>query len=265
MENSGSGGLDGEHGLSVLVESEAGTVLFDTGETDLFVTNAESMGVDLSATGAIVISHGHHDHAGGLAVACRRLPEVPVWIHPDAFHPKLSRRDGELHFAGIPNDAISSCRGRFRNAYGGVTPLPGMKLIAATKERYPLPAGNDTLFVRVDGNVVPDKFPDEISLAVEVGDTLLLVTGCSHRGIANIIEATEAAYPGRRIDTVIGGLHTRRDSPDMLAIVAEKLCGIRRVYAGHCTGEKAFAVLERHLGDAVRPCPSGTRITVPSG
>lgn len=260
VENTAPNGLECEHGLSVLVETKSGALLFDTGESDMFARNADRLGVDLSAVGAVVVSHGHHDHAGGLQAVCARVDDAPVWLHRRALARKFSRRDDELHYAGVPEGVTDACSGRFRFAEGGDLPLPGMRLIAAGESRFPRPAGNDTLFVERDGALEADPFEDELSLAVFEDAKLMLISGCSHTGIANIVDATEAAFPDHRLEVVVGGLHTRKDPPDTLDIVAERLAGIPRVYAGHCTGDEAFSYLQSRLRDALRPCPVGTRI-----
>lgn len=260
IENTAGDDLESEHGLSVLVQAESGSLLFDTGAGDMFVRNADRLGLDLSAVGAIVVSHGHHDHAGGLNAACRLIPDAPVWLHSRAFARKFSRRDDELRYAGVPEGVGSACAGRFRLAESGEVPMEGMQLVAARESRFPRPAGNDTLFVERDGALERDPFEDELSLVVIRDSKLMLISGCSHTGIANIVHAVNAGFPDHEIEVLAGGLHTRKDPPDSLEIVAERLSGIQRIYAGHCTGDEAFSFLQSRLGDVVRPCPVGTRI-----
>lgn len=260
LENTAPSGFEAEHGFSALVETPAGAVLFDAGASELFAVNARRLGKDLSRVSAVVLSHGHHDHAGGLPTACRIAESVPVYLHESALAGKYSRREGELAYAGVPENLATECRDRLWYAEAGDSPLAGTQLIAARGQRFPIPAGNETLFVKRHGEIVSDEFDDELSLAVEAGEGLILVTGCSHRGIANIVDACEAGFANRRLEGVIGGFHTKKDSLDVLAEVAERLSGIPQIYAGHCTGDDAFRFLRSRLGGAIRPCPVGTTV-----
>ena len=111
-------GVTGEWGYSVLIETGDKTILFDTGETDVTLKNALSMGLDLSKVDLIVLSHGHHDHTGGLMDVLRYIKkEIPIVAHPDMFSLKYSyrKKQDSYHYAGIPfrREALESLGGRF--------------------------------------------------------------------------------------------------------------------------------------------------------
>lgn len=262
VENSAHEGLEAEHGLSVLVEARGGTILFDAGDSDMFLRNAKRLGVDLSRVSAAVLSHGHHDHAGGLPAACRLLPTLGVYLSRAALQPKYSKRDGELQYAGVPDGFESDCGRSFQFVNDGDEVVSGAYVLSSPGRDYPIPAGNETLFVESDKGVARDSFEDEVSLVIEVRGRLMLLSGCSHRGIANIVDACRRRFPTKKLDVVVGGLHTRKDPPDVLEKVADRLREIPRIYAGHCTGEEAFGALSRRLGSSVFACPAGTRISL---
>ena len=103
VENTARANLLGEHGLSMWIETPDGAILFDTGQGGVIQRNAGHLGIDVSSAKAIVLSHGHYDHTGGLELAMAVAPEARVCFHPAAIEPKYLRTgDGESRYVGVP-------------------------------------------------------------------------------------------------------------------------------------------------------------------
>ena len=187
MENTArpGSGCASEHGLSLLLEYEGHRLLFDTGASPLFLRNASLLGVDAERVEAAALSHGHYDHGGGLPAYLMR-GEAPVYVQASAFMRRGSlRQNGEMAEIGLD----PGLRGapRLRLLTGNREILPGALLFADVGRELPLPAANAVLFREEGGALVPDDFRDEQHLLLRAEGKAVLVTGCAHRGIGNIV------------------------------------------------------------------------------
>lgn len=231
-----------EHGLSVWVESPAGNYLVDAGASDVFVRNAGMLGVDLATTTAIILSHAHRDHTGGMAYLPESLKNKPIYCDNNLFKQKCySVRGGVRHDISAPELKIA------RN----LPELP-IKLISAEDFGYPQPVANRYLSIEKDGVEVTDDFAHELSFVIPSADGLVIISPCSHRGAANIMETCKKVCGEERVVAFIGGLHL----PDYegvereAAMVAEAICKVApeaHIYTGHCTSDKAIEVLGERL------------------
>jgi len=230
--------LRAEHGLSLHIEGDV-NILFDTGQSGLFIENAELLGVDLGDVDLAIISHGHYDHGGGLTHFLDVNENAEVLIGRGAFRGRRAVEDGAERFIGI--EEITDPRIRLIDEdtviHEGYTILKGFS------GPYRRPDGNSTLFMESASGLVPDTFDDELVLVVDGPGGLTVVTGCSHSGILNILSTVRSHLPDRRIGMVVGGLHISGDAP----YVASELRGfdIGKIYTGHCTSEDALRVLGR--------------------
>lgn len=239
-----------QHGLSLYLETEGKTILFDMGQDDTFLRNAESLGIDLSKVDMAVISHGHYDHGGGLEAFLQVNEKAPVYIHGLAFgdhfngtekyiglnqklreHPRLIFTKGSRRLS--ENLQLTDC-----NDLGWHSQLWGLH--------------------RREGDVLlPDPFEHEQYLEVAEGEKRILISGCSHKGIINI------AWHFRP-DVLIGGFHlSKLEDPDALKSIADRLLyGNTVYYTGHCTGEKQFAQLKGIMGQRLQPLSTGITFEV---
>ena len=226
-----------EHGLSLLIETDTKTILFDMGQTDLFAKNAQTLGIDLAAVDLCVLSHGHYDHGGGLAAFLSRNETAPVYVHRDAFLPHYN---GTQKYIGLDPALAAHPRLHFCD---GVTSLGGGMTLYSCNDRPRssaiVPHG---LLVRVGDDFIEDDFRHEQYLLIEEHGQRILISGCSHKGICDIVSWF---CP----DVLLGGFHiSKMACGDGLLSLGEVLSSHpTRYYTCHCTGAEQFAFLAQNM------------------
>lgn len=255
-----------EHGLSFYIETAGRRLLFDMGQTDLFLKNAAARGIDLSKVDTAFVSHGHYDHGGGLAAFLAINDRAPVYVHEQAFEPHFSHKPEGIKDIGL--DAALAANPRLRRVSGVTQIDERLTLFSDITGTDCVPQGNRTLYERENGQYVPDRFQHEQSLIVREGDKTVLFTGCAHRGVVNICARAKGLL-GRDPDVVVGGMHlfspsTGKSEPDEnIRAVAERLADTDSRYCTcHCTGPHAYAVLRETLGDRIAFLSAGSIIEV---
>lgn len=258
--------LSAEHGLSLFVSAGGNSILFDTGQGGGFAGNAGILGVNLAEAGAIVLSHGHYDHAGGLPLALERAPQADVFCHPGVVVPRYSiKSDGTAKPVHIPSAANSALNKIVADRVQWVT---GMKEVVEDlflTGRIPrLTDYEDTggrFYLDPDG-VRPDPVQDDIALWINTDHGLVCVVGCAHSGLINTLEYIRRISGESRIHSVIGGFHLvnagieRRDK----TIAALETMGITLFVPCHCTGDIMVRRMQSELNGTTIAGKSGIRI-----
>ena len=260
-----------EFGLSLHVEVNGTTILFDMGASAAFATNAEALGIDMSNVGVAVVSQHHFDHGGGLERFFELNNQATVFLREG---PRVARYFKALAVIkrpiGLNLDLLERFTGRIEFVSGMRVVAPGVYLLTGIGSAHRRPRGNRRLFVESRGALVPDPFDHELVMVVHEDDGMVVFSGCSHRGILNIIDAATAQFPRVPIKAVFGGFHliglpfynsmaaSHSEVREIGRQVMEKVEG--PVYSGHCTGEKAFGVLEGVMGEGLKRFQTGSSV-----
>ena len=229
--------LGSEHDLSLFIETGETRLLFDMGQSGLFAENAEKLGVDLSSAELAVLSHGHYDHGGGLPVFLEINDRAPVFLSRYAFD---ECHNAEGKYIGLDPKLKIEPRLVFT---GEETELsPALHLYACNEREPAHPIDSAGLTVRRGGEVVPDGFRHEQYLLIEEAGKRVLISGCSHKGILNLLDWFAP-------DVVVGGFHLmKRPADDSLAPCAEALGKAdTRFFTCHCTGLEQYRWLKSRL------------------
>ncbi len=267
------------HGLSCLITAHHGgsnrTLLFDSGpEADTFERNTRQLGIDLGNVEAVVLSHGHWDHAGGRLRAIDMIRsdgknrDLPYSAHPDMFRPRGRQLPdgGIMPMEDVPSVAELTAHGaRVVATRTPQAPLDGMFYVSGEIPRVtPFETGLPFHYAKTENGWEPDPWIiDERWLAVHVaGKGLVVFTACSHAGVINVLKDARAKHPDIPLHCVLGGFHlsgaTEKIIPDTIAALRE--FGLTYIAAGHCTGWRAMAALVGAFGDqVVTPTAVGKR------
>ncbi|MBM4451296.1 MAG: MBL fold metallo-hydrolase [Chloroflexi bacterium] len=261
-------GLLAEWGLSVLVEVDGYKVLLDTGLGISTFYNAAVMGIDLSQIDKIVLSHGHRDHTGGLRhVLQASRKQMDIIAHPDIWTSKYSRTFGKQEqYAGIPHarEALEDLGARFKLTEEPVWVADNIVTTGEIPLQTEYEKIDAELYVKEDGQLVPDPLKDDLALIIKSPDGLVVVLGCGHRGIMNTLHRARELTGVDHIRMVIGGTHLIQASRERLdlTIVELRELGVERLGISHCTGLPAASVLFQEFGDSFFFNNAGRVVTI---
>ena len=245
--------LTAEHGLSLFVETDRTRFLFDAGQSGAFADNAERLGVDLKRADFAVLSHGHYDHGGGMGKFLERNRRANIYVNQNAFERYCN---GTEKYIGLDRQLRESRRLVLTGDEHTIA--PGLTLSTCNGLPRPVPTDPFGLTEQVGQFFLPDDFRHEHYLLVRENGKRILFSGCSHKGILNILHWF-------RPDVLVGGFHFKKLPPDaqQLRTLGEAMAKYDTVfYTGHCTGEAQFEVLKTILGDRLHAISTGTVIKI---
>lgn len=244
-----SDNLTAEHGLSLLVETDNKKILFDFGQTKTAIENAKKLGIDLSQVDFAILSHGHYDHSGALKEFLTINDKAPVYMHKNCFKDYFN---GTEKYIGIDKTLLGN--DRIVLIENDLKLENNLSICISSKREICYPIDSNGLNVNLNGEFYPDDFTHEIYLIIND----VLISGCSHRGILNILKQFEPRV-------FIGGLHLVK-----YEVGGEKLNYIANeinkhstiVYSGHCTGEEQYAYLKTILKEKLYPISTGIQLKI---
>jgi len=250
IENSADegSGLECEHGLSFFIEKDGKKILFDTGQTGKFLNNAAKLGVDLSYLDYVVISHGHYDHSGGFTSLAEVSSGFRMMVGSGFFTEKYSYTKDSCRFLGN-NFTEADLEGKnidCRIIKKHLTEIePGIFILTSFPRTNIEELVNPRFKIKKDGKYFPDPFDDEVLIVIDTPKGLVVIFGCCHPGMRNMLDAVKRQFK-KPIHTVLGGTHLKESGDENLELSVKYLCDekITQIGVSHCTGEKAMARLK---------------------
>ena len=250
-----------EHGVSFFIEHQDHVYLSDVGQSNKFAQNASRLGVDLGCVEAVVISHHHYDHGGGLGQFFVQNSTAKIYLRAaPGDYTYIGEAPGQpTKYIGLDQGLLQVHKERIVRVAANCEIQPGLHLLVNIPHHYPKPSGDQRLKMQHGNFKVPDTFEHELATVVEAKEGLVLLTGCAHNGVLNMIAAVQQAFPQKSIAAVIGGFHLGHEDEVTVRQVGEELLAldIPGIYSGHCTGEKAEAILSEVLGQKYHPLYTG--------
>ncbi len=253
-------GLLGEHGLSYFIQTKDRSLLFDTGQGLALANNAAILGADWQKVDAVVLSHGHYDHSGGLRFFSRQKNLPKIYAHPAAFEKKYAKSpQNQFRFIGISDEAISLFKDQ------AVWTERPTELVDGIWVTGPVPRQNEWEqysgpFYLDDRGLQADDLLDDQSIYFTTQQGVVVLLGCAHSGVVNTLRYIQKLTGKTEIGFVAGGMHLLQSSPDRIQWTIQEFqrMNVKVIAPCHCTGTAARHALRNAYQDRYVDCSTGT-------
>ncbi|WP_321365584.1 MBL fold metallo-hydrolase [uncultured Desulfuromusa sp.] len=260
-------GLLGEHGFSCHLQTPAGNFLFDTGGGMTIMNNAKLMGVDFEKLQGILFSHGHFDHTGGLKQVLEITGKIPIYAHPDLFSAHYSKNSGKMHNIGVPwpQSTLEELGADFVFSSAPYEVSPNLLLSGEVPRVSKIETGDPNLLsLSGSGEEFSDPLNDDLSLFIRTEKGLVILLGCAHAGLLNIIDHAIQVTGQKKIHMVLGGTHLKFCSDEQMTATLNRLeeLDVDLIGASHCTGLRGARMLAERFGERFFSASVGQEITI---
>lgn len=245
-------GLKAEHGLGYYIEKDDLRMFFDTGQGLVFEDNLKALGIPISGISHAVLSHGHYDHAGALKTVAENNPGIKIIAHPEAFNPKyLSYDNQNFHYIGIHQKAseLESLGASVIVSTGPFEIAPGITTTGEIPMIWDFEKVESCFFGDSGDEKIHDGIADDQAIVIDTEKGLVVVLGCTHRGLINTLTHISEITGKNKFHAVTGGLHLGGATEERLKKTADalKAFDIDRLIVGHCTGMNSAVYLYNAL------------------
>ncbi|MFI3262041.1 MAG: MBL fold metallo-hydrolase [Rikenellaceae bacterium] len=264
--------LQSEHGLSLFFTYNGKRYLVDTGASNKFLANAVELGVDLKELDAVIISHNHYDHIGGLESLFAINKHVKVYIKKAAQSHFFSKRRFYWKNIGCAKSVFKTHKDRFVFIDDKLELDNNLWLRSNHVDNEYYFCKDSRLLERRCFVLRPDKFKHELFVVIEEEEHVIIISSCSHNGIVNIARSVQQEFPEKPIKNIVGGFHLKNIFREMTELEAKDYaCDIAdtldclcegKIYTCHCTGLGAFQVMKERLPDKLEYLSTGDRLTI---
>lgn len=252
------------HGLAFWIEADGVRILFDTAPGEMLIHNARALGVPLEEVDAIVLSHGHYDHTGGLPFALLAAMPKAIYLHPDALVPRFKRLDAPPHKPiGMPEaskEALLECADRLQWTQAPARVADRVWCTGAVPRRTAYEDVGGPFFVDA-ACTRADILADDQAVWFDTSEGTVVLLGCAHSGVVNTLDYVAELAGTTRFHAVIGGTHLMEAGQDRLLATAGALGAyhIRQLAPCHCTGNAAMAFLHNRFPESCVSCSAGNQ------
>lgn len=244
----------GEWGFSALVEADGHRVLLDTGaHPDTVLQNARDLKIDLSDVQDVILTHNHWDHVSGLITLRKEMMKKNplalsrAYVAKGIFYSRPSEQGEDNRMIAIKKE-YEATGGKFVELENAAQIFPGAWLTGPVPRKYPEHNWSSTGKVQTPTGLVEDNIPEDQSLVLNTPEGLVVITGCGHAGIVNILTFAREQFPNEPVEAIIGGLHLFPATDQQLDWTADKLKDFKvaNLVGAHCTGiEAVYRIRER--------------------
>lgn len=248
-----SNNFEFEHGISLFIECDDKRVLFDSGQTDIFIKNAKKLNIDLNKIDAIVLSHGDYDHGNGLKYLNTKTKLI---CHPDFVLTRISKRTGN-------DNGLNQTRDELKQKYDLIETREPFYIsnkiifLGQIERNNDFEKGENLPAYDENGNTY--EHLDDSGLVLKTEEGLIVISGCAHSGICNTTEYAKKITGDNRILAVMGGFHLKDINEHTLKTIEYmKKNNVKTVYLAHCTSDIVCQEFFKQMPENTKIIKTGT-------